>query len=108
MHPDAEGAASEHRACMQTYAVYWNELGGARFAGCLSLGPTYAELEGGSTDGRRRRRRISFDQIASIRCERGRLHVWRRDGAPLRLGSVDGPGALRELAERLQAQAAAG
>ena len=88
---------------MQTYAVYWNEADGSRFAGRVSLGPSCAYLEGGAGDGRRKWRRISFDQIASVRCERGRLHVWRRDGAPLRLGSVDGPGALRELAERLQA-----
>ena len=91
---------------MQTYAVYWNELGGARFAGRISLGDTFAELDG-TSDGRRRTRRIWFDEIASVRYQRGRLHVWRRDGAPLRLGSVDRPGALHELAERLRSRLAA-
>jgi hypothetical protein len=92
---------------MQTYAVYWNELDGARFAGRISLGSSFAELEGGTSDGRRTRRRIGFDEIASIRYERGRLHVWRRCGAPLRFGSVDRPGALHELSERLRAYLAA-
>jgi len=92
---------------VQTYAVYWNEIDGARFAGRISLAASSAELEGGSSDGRRTRQRIGFDDIASVRYERGRLHVWRRSGAPLRLGSVDRPGALRELGERLQARLAA-
>ena len=92
---------------MQTYAVSWNELDGARFAGRISLNSAFAELEGGASDGRRTRRRIRFDEIASVRYERGRLHVWRRCGAPLRLGSVDRPGALRELGERLQARVGA-
>ena len=70
-------------------------------AGCISLAASSAELEGGASDGRRTRQRIAFDDIASVRYERGRLHVWRRSGAPLRLGSVDRPGALRELGERL-------
>jgi hypothetical protein len=87
---------------MQSYAVYWSELDGARFAGRISLGVSFAELDGGSGDGRRTRRRIGFDEISSVRYERGLLHVWRRSGAPLRFGSFDRPGALRELCERLQ------
>jgi hypothetical protein len=92
---------------VQTYAVYWNDLDGARFAGRISLGSGFAELEGGARDGRRTQRRIGFDEIASVRYTRGRLHVWRRCGAPLRFGSVDRPGALRELGERLQARVGA-
>jgi hypothetical protein len=91
---------------MQTYAVYWNEQDGARFAGRVSLGASFAVLEG-TCEGRRIRRRIGYEQIASVRYQRGRLHLWRRDGAPLRLGSVDRPGALRELGERLQSRHAA-
>jgi hypothetical protein len=92
---------------MQTYAVYWTELDGARFSGRISLGASFAELDGGAGDGRRTKRRIRFDEIASVRYERGLLHVWRRSGAPMRFGSVDRPGALGELGERLQAQLAA-
>jgi hypothetical protein len=92
---------------MQTYAVYWNELDGSRFAGRISLGPSFAELDGGNGHGRRSRRQIGFDDITSVRYERGLLHVWRRSGAPLRFGSVDRPGALRELCERLQGRLSA-
>jgi hypothetical protein len=91
---------------MQSYAVYWNGLDGTRFSGRLSLGAAL-ELEGATGDGRRVRQKIPFDQIASIRYERGRLHVWRRSGAPLRFGSVDRPGALLELGERLNSRLAA-
>jgi hypothetical protein len=96
-----------HSWRMQTYAVYWNELDGARFAGRLSLSASFAELDGGAGDGRRTQRRIRFDEISSVRYERGLLHVWRRSGAPLRFGSVDRPGALRELGERLQGRLSA-
>jgi hypothetical protein len=92
---------------MQTYAVYWNDPGGERCAGRLSMGPSFAELEGGTSDGHLRSIRIGFDEIASLRYQHGRLHVWRRNGAPVRLGSADRPGALRELAERLKSQLAA-
>jgi hypothetical protein len=91
---------------MQSYAVYWDGADGSRFSGHASVG-TSLELEGATGDGRRLRQRIAFDQIASIRYERGRLHVWRSSGGPLRFGSVDRPGALRELGDRLQARLAA-
>jgi len=91
---------------MQTYAVYWNAKYGGRCAGRISLGPSFAELDGGTSDGRRTMR-IPFEEIASVRYQRGLLHVWRRNGPPVRLGSVDRPGALRELAERIQSRLAA-
>lgn len=93
---------------MQTYAVYWNEPNGERCAGRVSLGRSFAEFEGATSDGQLRSLKIGFDEIASVRYQHGRLHVWRRNGAPVRLGSVDSPGALRELAERLKSQLAAG
>ena len=104
---DANSRGLPHARRVQTYAVYWNDLEGARFAGRLSLNASCAELEGGAADGRQTVRRIAFDDMASVRYERGWLHVWRRSGAPLRLGSVDRPGALRELSERLQSRLAA-
>jgi hypothetical protein len=93
---------------MQTYAVYWIDPDGRRCAGRVSLGPFFAELDGGTSDGQLRSLRVGFDEIASVRYQHGRLHVWRRNGAPVRLGSADRPGALRELAERLKSQLAAG
>ena len=104
---DASGHRCAHAWYVQTYAVYWNDPDGGRFAGRISLAASCAELEGGASDGRRTCRRIAFEDISPVRYERGRLHVWRRSGAPLRLGSVDRPGALRELGERLQTRLAA-
>jgi hypothetical protein len=89
---------------VQTYAVYWTEPDGSRFAGSFSLGAAFALLEGGAGDGRRTRRRIDFGDILGLRYDRGRLHIWSRDAGPVRLGSVDGPGALGELASYLQAR----
>jgi hypothetical protein len=86
-----------------TYAVYWNELDGRRFAGQMALGSSFAELAGATPDGRRSQQRILFDEIDAVDYARGWLELRRRAGPELRIGSVDGPGALRELADRLQA-----
>jgi hypothetical protein len=92
---------------MQSYAVFWNDPDGARYAGSICLASESADIEGGSSDGRRIVERIAFADIDAVRYERGGLCVWRRGGSPLRLGSVDRPGALRELADRLQSLLAA-
>ncbi len=92
---------------MQTYAVYWNDSDGERCAGRVSLGPSFAELNGSTSQGQLRSLRLGFEEIASVRYQHGRLHLWRRNAAPQRLGSADRPGALRELAERLKSQLAA-
>ena len=68
---------------MQTYAVYWNDLGGERCAGRVSLGPSFADLDGGTSEGELRSLRIGFDEIASVRYQYGWLHLWRRNGAPI-------------------------
>jgi hypothetical protein len=80
---------------MQTYAVYWSDAEGRRSAGCLSLGLSSLELHDSTY------RRIDFDEIESVRYERGRLHLSPRRGSPLSIGSVDKPGALSELYARL-------
>ena len=84
-----------------SYAVYWYESElGPRYAGRLELGDSSVELSG-SAPGRRFLDCISFEDIASVRLSAGRLRIFRREGAGLEIGSVDGPGSLRELAERL-------
>ena len=89
--------------CMNTgYAVSWNGVDGTRCAGRLDVGDGSARLVGASR-GVRRDETITFDDIASVRLERGRLHIDRRVGAALLIGSLDGPGTLREVAERLAA-----
>jgi hypothetical protein len=40
--------------------------------------------------------------------ERGRMELVRRDGRALSIASLDAPGALRELAERLALKAEGG
>jgi hypothetical protein len=90
-----------------TYAVYWNEPDGPRYAGRVALGPSFAELAGGASYGKHSLHRVFFDEIESVRYEGGRLELRRYAGVPIRIGSVDGPGALRELADRLQAALAA-
>ena len=84
-----------------SYAVYWyeGELG-PRYAGRLELSGSSAELSG-SALGHRFLDSISFKDIASVRLSAGRLRISRRDGGEFDIGSVDGPGSLRELAERL-------
>lgn len=45
--------------------------------------------------------RIRFGDIAGVRLERSVLHVERRAEPPVHIGSLDTPGALRELADVL-------
>jgi hypothetical protein len=86
-----------------TYAVYWNESGGPRYAGRIRLCPSFVELAGTAAGGRRSLARILFGELASTCYERGRLRLERRGGTQLEIGSVDSPGALREAADRLSA-----
>ena len=84
-----------------SYAIYWYEgTLGPRYAGRVELTDSSMELCGSTFD-HRLLDSIAFDDIASVRLSAGRLRVTRRGGAALELGSVDGPGSLRELADRL-------
>lgn len=60
----------------------------------LSLSPT---TRGAGMDVTR------FRDLVRVLLERGTLRVERRTQPPLTIGSLDTPGALRELAERLSA-----
>jgi hypothetical protein len=88
-----------------SYAVYWNEGSGVRHAGRFDLEPGYGQLVGQAKNGTRTRIRVLFADIASVRYRSGRLSVERREQPALEIGSVDGPGALHELADRLRAAA---
>ncbi len=85
-----------------SYAIYWYEGAlGPRYVGRVELTDSSVELSGSTFD-HRLLESIAFDDIASARLSGGRLGITRRGGgATLELGSVDGPGSLRELAERL-------
>ena len=83
-----------------SYAVFWDGPGGERYAGRLELLPGGAVLTGGA--GRERTEEaISFEDVTGVRLGNGRLDIRRRAGRALSLGNLDGPGALRELADRL-------
>jgi hypothetical protein len=84
-----------------SYAIYWNEGEvPPRYAGRLELSDSSVELSG-SALGRRVIDSVPFSDIAAVRLSAGNLQIKRRDGAGLDIGSVDGPGSLRELADCL-------
>ena len=85
---------------MASYAVYWSEGAGPRYAGRLELTDSAAELYGMAV-GRRCLESVPYGEIASVRLDTATLRVGRRRDAELDIGSVDGPGALRELADLL-------
>ena len=84
-----------------SYAIYWYEAElSSRYAGRLELTDSSVELSG-SALGHRFADSIAFEDIVSVRLSAARLRVCRRVGAALEIGSVDAPGSLRELADRL-------
>lgn len=88
----------------ETYAVYWtDEPDGRRYAGRIALHDDHAVLSGSGANGRRSFYRLFFDELVSARYERGRLSLRRRSAPTIHVGSVDKPGALKELADRVQA-----
>jgi hypothetical protein len=89
-----------------TYAVSWRS-NGSHCAGRLDVGER-AVLLTGAANGCRVREAIAFREIARVQVERGRMHLVRRDGRSLSISSLDAPGALRELAERLALKAEGG
>jgi hypothetical protein len=87
----------------RSYAVYWNEGNGARYAGRLDFDTDHAELAGRAVRGARRLFEIVFADVAAVSYRSGCLRLTRSGQPDLEIGSVDGPGTLRELAERFQA-----
>jgi hypothetical protein len=81
----------------RSYAVWWNEGDGPRHAGKLELAPLHALLSGNGSG----RLAVPLDEITSVEYARGEVHVRRNVGSMLRIGSLDAPGALFELARRL-------
>ncbi len=92
---------------MPTYAVTWLDSLGQVHAGKLELGAEALTLEGGSA-----RWTLRYDELADVHVGRGpdeRIQgrpalVLRADaGETLYVSSVNGAGALAEIAERLAA-----
>jgi len=81
----------------RSYAIWWDDGKGPRRAGKLELGPLHALLSGNGHS----RLALPLDQIAGVECARGEVLVHREGESIIRIGSLDAPGALRELASRL-------
>jgi hypothetical protein len=83
----------------RTYAVWWQEGETGRHAGKLELGAFHLLLSGNGCGGLA----VPLDEIASVHYRRGELVVDRRRAASIKIGNLDGPGALLELTDALAA-----
>jgi hypothetical protein len=81
------------------YAVWWQEAEGPRHAGKLQVGALHLLLSGNGSG----RVAVALDEIVAIDYRRGELHLARRRGGALRIGNLDGPGALLELSDAIAA-----
>jgi hypothetical protein len=81
----------------RTYAVWWSVGNGPRHAGKLEVGILHVLLSGNRSG----RTAVPLDDLGSVDYARGELTLGRRWGASIRIGSLDAPGALRELTDVL-------
>ena len=81
----------------RSYAIWWNEGSGPRHAGKLELGLLHVLLSGAGKG----RVALPLDEVTAVRYAGGELTLRRRGGAPIRIGSLDAPGALLELTDVL-------
>ena len=84
-----------------TYAVWWQENDGPRHAGKLRLGTLHLLLAGNGCG----RLAVPVDQIVAVEYRGGELEIERRNGSNVRIGNLDGVGALLELSDVLSAAA---
>ena len=96
---DASAALERHRLLMKrsSYAVWWNEGNGPRHVGKFEIGHLHALLSGN----RSKRLAVPLDDITSVEYRRGEVRIERRAATPIRIGSLDAPGTLLELAHAL-------
>ena len=93
-----------------TYAVRWWENDGPQFAGGLLLDGTGLELTGTATGARPTRRVLHFDDVRELYLERAAgqggqpsLVIVLRDGDRVAIASLQGLGALHEVADQVAA-----
>jgi hypothetical protein len=95
---------------MTSYAVIWRENDGPLFAGRLEVSEEQLRLDGTSRHGQSSRQTIPLGELGDVGVGRapddrlaGRasIKLERRHGGRLRLGSLDGRGALVELVDLL-------
>jgi hypothetical protein len=80
-----------------SYAVWWNEGNGPRHVGKFEIARLHALLSGNGLT----RLAVPLDDITGVEYRRGEVHIDRRDTSSLRIGSLDAPGTLLELAQSL-------
>jgi hypothetical protein len=85
------------RPMRRTYAVWWEEPDGPRHAGKLELGGLHLLLSGNGSG----RVAVPLDQIVEVQYRGGELSIERQEGNVLRIGNLEGPGVLLELADAL-------
>jgi hypothetical protein len=79
----------------RSYAVYWREGEGPRHTGKVQLGRLHLLLKGG----RGARLAVPCEEIESVDYRGREILLARRNQPSVRIGSLDGPGALLELLE---------
>jgi hypothetical protein len=82
-----------------SYAMFWWMDGGARRAGRIEFGDDFVSLSATTPDPAEER--VRFHDLAGVLLDRGLLHLERGGMPSIHIGSLDTPGALRELADRL-------
>ncbi len=82
-----------------SYAMFWWSDADRRAAGRVELSTGHVALA--ATTPFPLVEHIPVDDLRSIELERGTLHLGRLGLPTLHVGSLDGPGALRELHDRL-------
>ena len=80
-----------------SYAIWWKEAGSPRRVGKIEIAPLHALFSGSES----RRLAVALDDITHVEYRRGEVHLERRGAAKVRIGSLDAPGALFELAQSL-------
>lgn len=80
-----------------SYAVWWKEDTGARHVGKLEIGRLHALLSGNGS----RRLAVPLEEITAVENRRGEVRIDRRASTPIIIGSLDAPGVLLELTNRL-------
>lgn len=82
----------------RSYAIWWTLGEGNRHAGKIEVGRLHLLLSGNGIG----RLAVPLNEINSVDYASGKLIVRRRYGAPIRIGSLDAPGALLELTDALR------
>lgn len=80
-----------------SYAVWWDEGHGPRQVGKFEIARLHALLSGNGV----KKLAVPLDDITGVEYRRGEVHIDRRGATSLRIGSLDAPGALLELAQIL-------